>query len=93
MMDVEVVWRVFVAFMLFGIAGRIFFMRRELNEFHACFHDMESRIFPDSPTKEGSSSARVLTLEEFITEFGFDPRQSEESDNSAAVAEWDNANN
>jgi hypothetical protein len=92
-MDVELIWKFFVAFMLFGIAGRVFFMHRELNEFHDCFQDMESRIFSKTPTTDGSSSARVLTLEEFITEFGFDPRHSTESDNSAAVAEWDNANN
>jgi len=39
---------------------------------------------------------RVMGLDEFMEEFGFDPRQSEEESleaNVAAISEWDNAKN
>lgn len=97
-MDWEMIWRVFVVFMLLGIAGRMFFMRRELNAFHECFHDFESRIFPEGMENPntGEGMMRVMGLEEFMEEFGFDPRQSEDEAleaNIAAISEWDNAKN
>ena len=97
-MDWELIWRAFVVFMLLGIAGRMFFLRRELNEFRECFHAFESRIFPEGMVnpQTGEGVMRVLGLDEFIEEFGFDPRQSEDEAleaNVAAVSEWDNAKN
>ena len=61
-------------------------------------HAFESRIFPEGMVnpQTGDGMMRVLGLDEFIEEFGFDPRQSEDEAleaNVAAVSEWDNAKN
>jgi len=34
----------FVIFMLLGISGRIYYMGRELTEFHDCFHHFEEHL-------------------------------------------------
>ena len=86
----------FVIFMLLGISGRIFFMAKELRDFHDCFHHFEDKIFnpEDEVRVHEGSTMRVMGLEDFMDEFGFDPRQEtedeEDPDNRKAVAEWDN---
>ena len=82
--------------MLLGISGRIFFMAKELRDFHDCFHYFEDKVFnpEDEVRVHEGSSMRVMGLEDFMDEFGFDPRQEiedeEDPDNCKAVAEWDN---
>ena len=86
----------FVIFMLLGISGRIFFMAKELRDFHDCFHYFEDKVFnpEDEVRVHEGSSMRVMGLEDFMDEFGFAPRQEiedeEDPDNCKAVAEWDN---
>ena len=87
----------FGIFMLLGISGRIFVMARQLENFHDCFHHFEDRVF--NPQEEvhvhEGSNLRVMGLEEFMDEFGFDPRpediEEEDEDNRRAIEEWDNA--
>ncbi len=85
-----------VILMLLGISGRIYMMSRELSDFHDCFHHFEERVM--NPQEEihvdDGRNLRVMGLEEFMDEFGFDPRnppqEDEDPDNRKAVAEWDN---
>ncbi len=87
----------FVIFMLFGISARIWFMARHLEQFHDCFHHFEDRVF--NPQEEvhvdDGRTVRVMGLEDFMDEFGFDPRHAEDEetdeDNRKAIEEWDNA--
>ena len=57
--------------------------------------ELESALMPSGMMDiNGLGKMRVVGLEEFIEEFGFDPRQTEDEAleaNVAAVAEWDNA--
>ena len=90
-----------VIFMLFGISARIWFMARHLEYFHDCFHHFEDRVF--NPQEEvhvhEGSNLRVMGLEDFMDEFGFDPRnhtpemelEETDEDNRKAIEEWDNA--
>ena len=86
----------FVIFMLLGISGRIFLMARHLERFHDSFLHFEDKIFnpEDEVRVHEGSTMRVMGLEDFMDEFGFDPRQEiedeEDPDNRRAVAEWDN---
>ena len=79
----------FVIFMLLGISGRIFVMARQLENFHDCFHHFEDRVF--NPQEEvhvhEGSNLRVMGLEEFMDEFGFDPRPEDiEEDDQPKLA-------
>ncbi len=86
-----------VIFMLLGISGRIYKMGRELSDFHDCFHHFEEKVFnpPEEIHVDDGRNLRVMGLEEFMDEFGFDPRkppmdEGDDPDNRKAVAEWDN---
>lgn len=93
----ELIWQLFVVFMLLGIAGRLFFLRRLVEAFNQRVMELESALMPSGMMDiNGLGKMRVVGLEEFIEEFGFDPRQTEDETleaNVAAVAEWDNAKN
>lgn len=92
-MDWQLIWQFFVVFMLLGISGRLFLLRRKVEEIYDFCQRLEVGVNPMSDMV-GEGRMRVLDLEQFIAEFGFDPRQeAEDADNSAAVAEWDNAKN
>ena len=85
-------------FMLFGISGRIWFLARHLDEVHDCLHNFEERAFntDDEVRVHEGSNLRVLGLEEFMDEFGFDPRKEEtpSTDEKASASEidaWDNS--
>ena len=88
-----------VLFMLFGISGRIWFLARHLDEVHDCLHILEERIFnPDDEVhvNDGRGNVRVMGLEEFGDEFGFDPREQETpatvgEDNKLEIDAWDNS--
>ena len=85
-----------VLFMLFGISGRIWFLARHLDEVHDCLHNFEERAFdPEQVQVQEGGNLRVMGLEDFMDEFGFDPRNApldeEESSNTAAIEAWDNA--
>ena len=84
--------------MLFGISGRIWFLARHLDEVHDCLHNFEERAFntDDEVRVHEGSNLRVLGLEEFMDEFGFDPRKeetpsTEKKANSSEIDAWDNA--
>jgi hypothetical protein len=88
----------FVIFMLLGISGRIFFMAKELRDFHDCFHRFEEQVM--NPQEEvrvhEGNNLRVMGLEDFMDEFGFDPRQQveeqeREQDNRKEIEDWDNS--
>ncbi len=86
----------FVIFMLLGISGRLFFIGKELKDFHDCFHHFEEQVF--NPQEEvrvhDGPNLRVMGLEDFMDEFGFDPRnppEEEESDNRKEIEAWDNS--
>ena len=87
---------VFVIFMLLGISVRIYFMGKELKEFHDCFHHFEEHLVnpQDQVHVDDGKNLRVMGLEEFMDEFGFDPRESppQEKDkaNSEEIDAWDN---
>ncbi|MBT4407784.1 MAG: hypothetical protein HOC79_07940 [Euryarchaeota archaeon] len=85
-------------FMLFGISGRIWFLARHLDEVHDCLHNFEERAFntDDEVRVHEGSNLRVLGLEEFMDEFGFDPRKeetpsTEKKANSSEIDAWDNS--
>ncbi len=85
-----------VLFMLFGISGRIWFLARHLDEVHDCLHNFEEQVFdPEQVHVNEGNNLRVMGLEDFMDEFGFDPRKEpldeEESANTAAIEAWDNA--
>ena len=89
-----------VIFMLLGISGRIFLMARQLENFHDCFHHFEDRVFnqDEEVHVDDGRTVRVMGLEDFMDEFGFDPRHAEsedmeedDEDNRKAIEEWDNA--
>ena len=87
-----------VIFMLLGISGRIFFMAKELREFHDCFHRFEEQVInsQEEVHVDDGKRLRVMGLEEFVDEFGFDPRQppvdeGDAPDNRKEIAEWDNS--
>ena len=81
---------------LLGIWYRVRGIHREVGDLHDCFHHFESIVFDEEQVEvtEGRK-LRVLELEEFMDEFGFDPRKppldEEESSNTAAIEAWDNA--
>ncbi|MBP98507.1 hypothetical protein CMK18_21360 [Candidatus Poribacteria bacterium] len=86
-------------FMLFGISGRIWFLARHLEEVHDCLHIFEDRVFntdEEVHVHEGSN-LRVMGLEDFMDEFGFDPRKQETPDtvrekaNTSEIDAWDNS--
>lgn len=84
--------------MLFGISGRIWFLARHLDEVHDCLHNFEERAFntDDEVRVHEGSNLRVLGLEEFMDEFGFDPRKeetpsTEKKANSSEIDAWDNS--
>ena len=85
----------FVIFMLLGISGRLFFIGKELKDFHDCFHHFEEQVF--NPQEEvrvhDGPNMRVMGLEDFMDEFGFDPRHppEEEADNRKEIEAWDNS--
>jgi hypothetical protein len=89
-------FEVFVIFMLLGISVRIYFMGKELKEFHDCFHHFEENLVnpQDQVHVDDGKNLRVMGLEEFMDEFGFDPRESppQEKDkaNSEEIDAWDN---
>jgi len=82
--------------MLLGISVRIYFMGKELKEFHDCFHHFEEHLVnpQDQVHVDDGKNLRVMGLEEFMDEFGFDPRESppQEKDkaNSEEIDAWDN---
>ena len=85
--------------MLFGISGRIWFLARHLEEVHDCLHIFEDRVFntdEEVHVQEGSN-LRVMGLEDFMDEFGFDPRKQETPDtvsdkaNTSEIDAWDNS--
>ncbi len=89
-----------VLFMLFGISGRIWFLARHLDEVHDCLHNLEDRIFNEDDeiqVQDGQGNVRIMGLEQFMEEFGFDPREQEPQNaeideaNKKAIDEWDNA--
>jgi hypothetical protein len=90
-------FEVIVIFMLLGISGRIYFMGRELKHFHDCFHIFAERVFSqDDEVHVGDGkNMRVMGLEEFMDEFGFDPRgeppAQEHKANAAEIEAWDNS--
>lgn len=84
-----------VIFMLLGISGRIYMMGRELSDFHDCFHHFEDHILnpQDEVHVDDGKRLRVMGLEAFMDEFGFDPRQPPEElpqDNRKEIEAWDN---
>ena len=89
-------FEIFVIFMLLGISVRIYFMGKELKEFHDCFHHFEEHLVnpQDQVHVDDGKNLRVMGLEEFMDEFGFDPRESppQEKDkaNSEEIDAWDN---
>lgn len=85
-----------VLFMLFGISGRIWFLARHLDEVHDCLHNFEERVFdPEQVQVQEGGNLRVMGLEDFMDEFGFDPRKEplgeDDDSNTAAIKAWDNA--
>jgi|TARA_R110000824_G_scaffold10078_7_gene44757 hypothetical protein len=91
-------FEVITLFMLFGISGRIWFLARHLGEVHDCLHYLEDRIFNEDEVQvnDAQGNLRVMALEEFVDEFGFDPRDKEPqtTDEKASASEieaWDNA--
>ena len=91
------VFEAVVLLFLVGIYLRLWFVARHLAELHDCFHIFEDRVFNQEHevhVQEGSN-LRVMGLEDFMDEFGFDPRNEpldeEESANTAAIEAWDNA--
>ncbi len=85
-----------VIFMLLGISARVFLLARHLDEVHDCLHNFEERAFdPEQVHIHEWSNLRVMGLEDFMDEFGFDPRNEaldeEEPSNTAAIEAWDNA--
>jgi len=89
-------FEIIVIFMLLGISGRIYFMGRELTEFHDCFHHFEEHLMnpQDQVHVDDGKNLRVMGLEEFMDEFGFDPRESpsqqKDKANSEEIDAWDN---
>jgi len=85
-----------VIFMLLGISGRIYMMSRELTDFHDCFHRFEEQVMnpQEQVHVEDGKNLRVMGLEDFMDEFGFDPRnppvEKSDTDNRKEIAEWDN---
>ena len=90
-------FEVFVIFMLLGISGRIYFIGKELKHFHDCFHHFEEHLL--SPQEQvhvdDGKNLRVMGLEEFMDEFGFDPREGQPTEehkaNSEEIEAWDNS--
>tara|TARA_B100002019_G_scaffold29985_1_gene23954 strand:+ start:9896 stop:10180 length:285 start_codon:yes stop_codon:yes gene_type:complete len=84
-----------VIFMLLGISGRLYKMGRELSDFHDCFHHFEEQLMnpQDEVHVDDGKRLRVMGLEDFMDEFGFDPRQPPEEvfqDNRKEIEAWDN---
>jgi len=81
--------------MLLGISGRIYFMANELRDFHDCFHHFEEQVMnPQEEVRvQDGSNMRVMGLEDFMDEFGFDPRNppEKEEDNRKEIEDWDNS--
>ncbi len=91
-------WFEFVVILaLLGIFVRLHYVAKELSDFHDCFHHFEERLMnpQDEVHVDDGRNLRVMGLEEFMDEFGFDPRkppmdEGDDPDNRKAVAEWDN---
>lgn len=85
-----------VIFMLLGISGRIYLMGRELKDFHDCFHHFEEHLMnpQEQVHVDDGKKLRVMGLEEFMDEFGFDPREGQPAEehkaNAAEIEAWDN---
>ena len=91
-------WFEFVVILgLLGIFVRLHYIAKELSDFHDCFHHFEEQLMnpQDEVHVDDGKNLRVMGLEEFMDEFGFDPRNpsvddEDDPDNRKAVAEWDN---
>ncbi len=90
-------WFEFVVVLaLLGIFVRLHYVAQELKDFHDCFHHFEERLMnpQDEVHVDDGKNLRVMGLEEFMDEFGFDPRESppQEKDkaNSEEIDAWDN---
>ena len=87
-----------VIFMLLGISGRVFLLARYFSHFNECFQRFEERVFnqEDEVHVGDGKSMRVMGLEEFMDEFGFDPREAEtpatdRKANASEIDAWDNS--
>ena len=87
-----------VIFMLLGISGRVFLLARRFEDFHNCFQHFEERVFSQDHEVhvDDGKSMRVMGLEQFMDEFGFDPREAETPDtagkaNTSEIDAWDNS--
>lgn len=85
-----------VIFALLGIFIRLHYVAQELKEFHDCFHHFEEQLMnpQDEVHVDDGKTLRVMGLEEFMDEFGFDPRESpsqeKDKSNSEEIDAWDN---
>ncbi|MBO58418.1 MAG: hypothetical protein CMA77_05435 [Euryarchaeota archaeon] len=87
---------------LVGIYARLWFISRHLDEIHDCLHHFEERAFrqdDEVQVEMPNGNLRVMGLEEFMDEFGFDPRQEEPptteeiETNVSEIEAWDNDTN
>jgi len=89
-------WFEFVVILaLLGILVRLHYTTQELKDFHDCFHYFEEQVMKpqDEVHVDDGKNLRVMGLEDFMDEFGFDPRISPEEvpqDNRKEIDAWDN---
>ena len=82
--------------------ARLWFIARHLERIHDCLHNFEERAFRQEDEVQvelPNGNLRVMGLEEFMDEFGFDPRKEETPTteeieaNVSEVDAWDNDTN